>query len=398
MSKLKNKLIMIGFHREITDMLIYLQRDQYCMKKRTPKRDFKILFVLVFFIILISIHSEVVFAQSSIKFTKIADVSAGNGYDILVDEGEDLCYVSFGASGMKLYDISTLSSPSLISQIPEQNNGYAHQIHQISDTIYVGDGRAGLTVYNYSVPDSLQYQNQLLGYYGWAAKSNQNTLFLASGGDLFGYDTELVLFNITQPGQLELIIEVPISQTCVDVEISGDLLLITSERIPLITFNISNVSDPIELDRAEENSVYSFATDIEIVGDYAYVANWEGPFQVFSIEDPANISLVYEDERYNDATGIKCCGDVLFLADGTEGLILFDITLRDSPEVLGVYEDGREQYRMDIVGDYVFLTQQSYGFVILLLSERNIPGFNIGILVLVSLFCVIFLYRRWKIS
>jgi len=373
-----------------TDMLICIQKHHFGMKNRTGCKCTIFLYVICSLIILLILPLPPVFASETLTFKKIADVTVGDGYDILVDESKNLCYVSFGASGVKLYDITSFSSPEMISQMNEQNNGYAHQIHKIGSTIYVGDGRAGLTVYNWTIPQSPQPQNRTLGYYGWATTSDSitNSLFLASGGDLFGFDTELVLFNISQPGQLELLDEIPIPGDCVDVEVVSGILYITGETIPLLTFNVANVSDVVELDQANENPPGSFATDIEIVGDFAYVSNWQGPFQIFSIADPSNISLIHEFSEYHDSTCVESNGEVVFLVDSIQGLVVFNVSDPLDPMIMGIYTDDQVQYRVDIVENYIFMTQLSKGFVILQINPRTISGYGIGLFIFA---CVVYI-------
>jgi len=338
-------------------------------------------------------------ASENVKFKKIADVSAGDGYDILIDEGNDYCFVSLGYTGIKLYDITTMESPELVEWKTQENNGYAHQLYKRGTNIYVGDGRAGLTVINWSDPENFVIQNRTLGYYGWSATSDDagETLFLASGGSLFGYDTEIVLFNITNPGQLELITEIPIPEYCVDVEHKDGVLYTTSEAVPLIAIDVSNTSNPIVLDQAPANTGDSFASDIEIVGNYAYIANWEGPFQVYDIQDPANLTLVFENEDYSDSTCVKSDEEILFLTDGTEGLILLDISDPINPIEFARYNDGRVQYRVDIVDDYIFMTQQSYGFIILQMSPKQIPGISLEFIIITLIATtgiLLFLFRK----
>ncbi len=398
-SQQENKMILKIIHNSLTHMLKYLQRDQHYMRNYSCTNIFKMVFLLS--IIGLIIISPITYASVSdnVKFSKITDVSAEDAYDILVDEGDDVCYVSFGVSGVKSYNINSYQSPKVISWVPEENNGYAHQIYKLGPNIYVGDGRAGITVIDWSIQNSPQVVNRTLGYYGWAVTSDEagNTLFLASGGNIFGYDPELVVFNVSQLGQFELITTVPLPGDCVDVEVENNILYITANRIPLITFDVSNVSEPIELDRTGENIEGSFATDIEIIGDYAYVANWQGPFQIFDIQDPSNLTLAYESPVNQVSSCVESSGDILYFTNATEGLVLYNVSTPDIPTIIGIYDDNRYQYRVDIVGDYIFMTQQSYGFVILKIAQKQIPGYSLGFTIYAAVFTIgiiTFLLRR----
>jgi len=398
---MKNKTILKILYNQITDMLKCLQWDQYVMKNNNHKYNLGTLFMFILISVIAVSPIELASASENVKFKKIADVSAGDGFDILVDEGNDHCFVSLGYTGVKLYDLTSMKSPELIGWKNEENNGYAHQLYKRGTHIYVGDCRAGLTVINWSDPENFVTQNRTLGYYGWSATSDDTgeTLFLASGGSLFGYDTEIVLFNITNPGQLELITEIPIPDYCVDVEFKDGVIYTTSDAIPLISIDVSNVSDPIILDMAPANSGESAASDIEIVGNYAFISNWEGPFQVFNIQNPENLTLVYENELYSRSAGVSCDGDVLYLTDEIEGLVLLNITDPTEPIDFASYNDGRFQYRVDIVGNFIFMTQQSYGFIILEMIPKQIPGISLGfiIITLIATTGILLLLLRKKV-
>ena len=74
-------------------------------------------------------------------------------------------------------------------------------------------------------------------------------------------------------------------------------------------------------------------------------------------------------------------------------VVIFDVTNPEVPVIMGIYNDGRTQYRLDFADDYIFVTQQSYGFIILQLSERIIPGYGIPFIAIISLLCILFIYR-----
>ncbi len=366
--------------------------------RKTPRS-----FLIGLFISFIMLHTllPIVHATGSLKLTVISDTISGDGYDISVDTDSEVCYLSTGYQGVRRFNISDYENPVLQHHITEQNNGYAHQLLQINSTIYVGDGYAGLTVINWTIPDSPQVLNRTTGQYGWsmAVDDENKTLFFASGSSYHGIDEYLVIFNITEIGQLELISELAMPGTCTDVEFASNIVYLTEGDVPLVSIDVSNRSNPVELDRAETNPDDSFGTEVEVVGDYAYVASWHGPFQIFDISDPANLILVKEIDEYSDGTGIDSYGNYVYFVDERDGLIVFDISTPGDPKLKGKYTDSRIPYRVEVVEEYIFLTH-SQGFTILQQNPRIIPGYNVWVLItsILGVLIVVSVYFRKRMK
>ncbi len=78
----------------------------------------------------------------------------------------------------------------------------------------------------------------------------------------------------------------------------------------------------------------SQALDVDILGNYAYVANSQGGLQVVDISDPTNPTVAAWSDTPKAANGMKAARlydelgighDIAFLIEGTEGIIAFDV-------------------------------------------------------------------------
>ncbi len=94
--------------------------------------------------------------------------------------------------------------------------------------------------------------------------------------------------------------------------------------------------------------------DIQIEGDYAYIANYEDGLRVVDISSPASPAEVGFFDTAGTSYNIAISGDHLFLADGTNGMRIIDITDPTMPGEVGSVPTDRSILAVAASGDHAY--------------------------------------------
>jgi len=117
---------------------------------------------------------------------------------------------------------------------------------------------------------------------------------------------------------------------------------------------------------------------LDIAGDYAYVACFDGHLQIVDISDPSDPfpAGYYETPEYPLGTGavsVVVQGNYAYLVDRYYGLYILDVTDPTSPVgegVLGMISYPRD---VEVVGDHVYAVDFNGGFRIVNVSDPTTP-------------------------
>ncbi|NOR18179.1 T9SS type A sorting domain-containing protein, partial [candidate division WOR-3 bacterium] len=184
-------------------------------------------------------------------------------------------------------------------------------------------------------------------------------------------DTGIVIINITDPynAYIEGTLNTPGIAKGICVSNSHAYVAdISSTRI----INVSNPANPFEVGKYKH--LVTFAQDVAISGNYAYVAyGWDG----LIIVDISNPYFPYEvgfwDTPYI-ARGVAVSDSYAYVADADSGLRIIDITNPFSPYEVGYCDTIGWVEHAVISGDYAYLACGNSGFLkIIDISNPAIP-------------------------
>lgn len=320
---------------------------------------------------------------SGIVLTKAGQIETGDAYDVWVDTDNDIAYVTCGYSGVKIFDVSNHHNPIEVAHVPSSSDGYAHQLAMHENLMFIADGRGGLKIIdceNWSNPVVL---SQYINHYAWGVEVIGDTAFVANGLPTGG--GRLTVVNVTDPAAPALLGDQPTLGGATDIEVVGNLAFLTTGYGGFTVFDVTNHTDPVQLGRYAVQGNRTELGDLEIVGDMAYLSYWRRSFRILNISDISNIGVVAE---FNESQGafsvyIERERNLAFLCDLELGLLLFDIHIPSQPSEVTRYFDGGKPNRVVVVGDLVYMTDQVNGFVILEIEENNILTTDFGLLLLV---------------
>ncbi|MCK5159050.1 MAG: hypothetical protein KAR08_07830, partial [Candidatus Heimdallarchaeota archaeon] len=155
------------------------------------------------------------------------------------------------------------------------------------------------------------------------------------------------------------------------VDVSGDYAYIADESGGMQVIDISN---PLEPTYVSDYSTPHEAKDIQISGIYAYIADHNSGLQILNISDPTTPTFVGSYNTPSLATAIDISDDLAYVADGAGGLQILNISDPSTPTFVGSYDTPSYAYGVFVSGDYVYVADGGGGLVILDISDPSSPA------------------------
>ncbi|MDP8208478.1 MAG: choice-of-anchor D domain-containing protein [Candidatus Electryonea clarkiae] len=149
-----------------------------------------------------------------------------------------------------------------------------------------------------------------------------------------------------------------------DVEVVGDYAYLAnySSSQSCVIVDISNPTSPILASSLTANNpLYS----VEISGDYVFLAGFHNRVNIFDISNPAepgdtSVAVIYlPADDFCLAQGMDIQGDYMFVTTYFDGMFIYDISDPTDPILEGSFDVGRSYNDIDVVGDYAYLGEGS---------------------------------------
>jgi hypothetical protein len=334
-------------------------------------------------------------SEKSFSVVTLSNTNTGqDAYDIYVDLSNQLCFVSCGYEGVKIFNISNLEGPNLLSSIPEVN-GYAHQFDVVNNNIlFIGDGSGGLKIINCSEPSNPEVIVQYTGDYSWVVNvDEQNEIAYVSNGG-FGLDPRLTILNITNLSIPSIIGNVSLLDNGADLEIIDNYAYVAESTTGFEIIDISNISQPVSLSNYPIETDY--AIDIEIRDNLVYLSKWGSKGHIINVSDPLNPIQVGEIPQIKNCFALKIYDDILYASDHDEGLIFLDISNKTAPNELFRYNEGGKPCKISIHNNTIFIADQVNGLVIIQLEEEISTIHSYNSWIIVSSFGILTIYFLFK--
>ncbi len=276
----------------------------------------------------------------------------------------DYAYVG-GEEGLYLVDISDPEDPQILNSFPEIS-GFLMEIS--GDYLYlVGEAEEtgwGIFIFDLQNPISpnlVAWFEPDLGLEDGDGLSVQNQMIYLAGEDLFQ------IFDATDFGPPVIGSSGNWSGSGIDLQgnYAYCLSLFPSE---LHIVDISNPAAPNELGSCNT----SYPLDIDLLNNYAYVAEGEAGLRIYNISSPTNPFFVGEYNTNGFASGVFVQGNLAYVADGAEGLLILNVSNPANPTYLGSFS-GIDAQKVFVSGTYAYLAGNN-GFWILDVSDPENPS------------------------
>lgn len=116
-----------------------------------------------------------------------------------------------------------------------------------------------------------------------------------------------------------------------------------------------------------------YANNVEVKGDYAYIAAGSAGLQVVDVADRTKPAIVAELDTPGTAIDVRIAGNQLYLADGVEGLHIIDITNPLVPTRLGGLDTPGTAQDMQVSGNFVYIADGEAGLQIVDATDPALP-------------------------
>jgi hypothetical protein len=125
----------------------------------------------------------------------------------------------------------------------------------------------------------------------------------------------------------------------------------------VISTTLSTVASALSTVGAVETP--SYAEDVAVVGDRAYVADSRSGLRVIDISDPTLPVELGALDTPGYALVVEVVGDLAYLSDGSYGLRIIDVSNPAVPVELGALETQSWVYGIEVVGDIAYVVEGS---------------------------------------
>jgi hypothetical protein len=157
------------------------------------------------------------------------------------------------------------------------------------------------------------------------------------------------------------------------VQIVGNYAYVADSSKGLQIRDISNPAAPTL--KGNYNTSGS-AVGVQVVGNYAYVADGGSGLQIIDISNPLTPTLKGNYDTSSSALGVQVVGNYAYVADWTSGLQIIDISNPLTPTLKGNYNTSGFAKGVQVVGNYAYVADYDGGLKIIDVSEFTNPPIN----------------------
>lgn len=120
-------------------------------------------------------------------------------------------------------------------------------------------------------------------------------------------------------------------------------------------------------------SIPGFANNVDVSGNYAYVAAGSAGLQVVDVSNHSSPRIVASLDTPGNANDVKVVGPRAYVADGSAGLQVIDISNPTLPRFLGFLDTPGEAYDVAVSGNHVFIADGPSGLQIIDITNPTTP-------------------------
>lgn len=120
-------------------------------------------------------------------------------------------------------------------------------------------------------------------------------------------------------------------------------------------------------------SIPGFANNVDVNGNFAYVASGFTGLRVVGVSDPKNPQIVGAVDTPGNANDVVVVGNTAYVADGSSGLVLINIVNPLAPSILGTLDTPGDASDLIVDGTTVYVADGTGGLRIINVSNPLAP-------------------------
>lgn len=206
---------------------------------------------------------------------------------------------------------------------------------------------------------------------GQIGGGNCNAAWIEGNFAYAGDGRNLVILDISDPTLPTQIGRLLLPDVPLDIEASGNLVLIAAGAGTLLVVDVSNPAYPSILGSAGSPS--SPARSVHVVGNVAYVAAGRGGLQIVDFSDPTQPTIRGAYNNLLVAKDVFVSGGMAYVTgDQFAGLRILDVCEPTNPTLRGTWGGATGGY-IAVSGDFAYLTTYLFGMHVFDISEPSSP-------------------------
>jgi hypothetical protein len=230
-------------------------------------------------------------------------------------------YCAACGMGIEVIDLSTPENPVICGKTDYFE--WSQDVAVRGTYAYVADYSKGLRIVDITVPQAPvevgKFDTRGMAY---GVSVQEPYAFVAD------YDSGLCIVNVADVRNPVFVAQIATTSFTMDAAARGhDLFIADGKNINV--YDISDIANPRRLGGC---SAYGFARQIELSGDYAFVADAYGGAAVFDITDPSAPARIGFYTAGSDVHDIAVRGNLIYALDNTTGLYIIRF---DAPTKVG---------------------------------------------------------------
>jgi len=337
------------------------------VKDRSLHGQLSGLLLIVCFIVLISI---IVPGQGKGEDIDCTLVSGFGGLysDVVYDNS--YAYTA-NQRGITIFDVSDPSDPEFVGQYitPDQARGVAVS----GNYLYVADYKNGLLILDVSTKSA----PVLEGHYTTTGRA-MNVDVIDNYAYLADYSNGLEIVDVTDEDDPQQVGNFDTAQSggddfyAYDVDIQGDYAYIAADRRFYIV-DVSVKAAPME----ESRLSVDYSEHITVSGNYAYLDDYDGgqddtDLLIIDVTDKENPEKVTIYDTPGGASGVAILNDHAYIADW-HGLYVVDVTDKENPDLISDCDTGGNSIDLVYYDDHVYMADGYNGLSIVDVSTITDP-------------------------
>jgi len=159
--------------------------------------------------------------------------------------------------------------------------------------------------------------------------------------------------------------------TCNAVADSGNYVFI-SKGYMFLVIDKTDLTNP---EKVGELSLPEAILEIQIQGNYAYIADGAAGLRVIDISNHSapHEAGFFDDTRIGTARAVAVNGNYAYLADNNAGLRIIDISNPANPQQVGIYDTPGYAYDVAVSGNFAYVADHNGGMRIIDISNPASP-------------------------
>jgi hypothetical protein len=251
-------------------------------------------------------------------------------------------YLAGGKFGLQIVNIENPAAPELVSSF-SMGNAEACDAVKFGDYVLLADRNNGLYIVDVFIPEdpveiyqwNQSYLNDLFVY--------GNLVFAASPGD------GVYIFKLENVNEPELIYQIDVGNGAENVFVENDLMYFISFALGVFIYDVSDPYLP------EYRGYYNSGLhDLCASGNYLYLADVSPYLHIIDVSDPSYPTLIADYPVSGHAQTLYFNNDTVYIADHWHEIEAVDVSAPSNPSLLGSFDIPQATYSMVLDGSTIY--------------------------------------------